>query len=284
MATRMRQLVLGSLPELRFEPHPLRVRALLDGETVVDSRDAVLVWEPRRLIPVFAVPEGDVRAELREAGPVPHPEHLPPMLGPDRFELHTTPGRTLDVVADGRTLGRAAFAPEAPDLEGLVLLDFDAFDGWLQEEQPLVGHAHDPYKRIDVTRSDRRVVVSFHGEVLADTTRAVALYETHLPVRWYVPAEDARTDRLVPSATRSTCAYKGHASYLSLAGAGPEGEDVCWTYPEPLNDAVPVTGMLCFWAERTDLEVDGVPVPRPVTPWSTPEEIDEADPESREFG
>lgn len=285
MALRMKRLFLSSASQLRHEPHPWRVRATVDGATVVDSSRAQLVWEPRRVVPVFAVPTDDVRAELRPVAPVEVDlDQLPPMLGPDDFEMHTTPGRPFDVLVEGRTLSQAAFAPDAEELDGLLLLDFGAFDGWTQEDEPLVGHAHDPFKRIDTARSSRHVVVTFRGQVLADSRRAVALHETHLPVRWYLPAEDVRTDPFVPSQTTTTCAYKGHASYLSLAAAGPEGQDLVWTYPEPLNDAVPVRGLYCFWAERTELSLDGEVVGRPVTPWSTPEEQREVDEDVRELG
>ena len=42
----------------------------------------------------------------------------------------------------------------------------------------MTGHPHDPFKRLDVLPSDRHVVVSVGGQVLADTRRAVAIYET----------------------------------------------------------------------------------------------------------
>jgi uncharacterized protein (DUF427 family) len=55
---------------------------------------------------------------------------------------------------------------------------------------------------------------------------------------------------------RTTCAYKGRASYLSADGA----PDVAWFYPDPLHDAVPVKGLISFWRAAT-VYVDGVPVP-----------------------
>jgi uncharacterized protein (DUF427 family) len=69
---------------------------------------------------------------------------------------------------------------------------------------------------------------------------------------------------LEASDTRTTCAYKGHASYWSVGGE----EDLVWTYREPLHDAVPVKDMLCFWNERVDIEVDGERQERPQTQWS----------------
>lgn len=285
MALRMRRLLLGSLPELRHEPHPFHVRASLGGTTVVDSREAELVWEPRRLVPVLADPEYDVHARLVPLARRRRPRRAADRARPGGLRAAHDPRAGLRPRGRRLTLASVAFRPDDPDLGGRrLLIDFGAFDHWLQEDGELVGHPRDPYKRIDTARSSRRVVVSFGGEVLADTTRAVALYETHLPVRWYLPQEDVAIDRFVGSPTHSTCAYKGLASYLSLRDAGPEGHDLAWIYRHPLHDAVPVAGHICFWAERTDLEVDGVAVPRPVTPWSTPQEIEDADPLEQEMG
>ena len=106
-------------------------------------------------------------------------------------------------------------------------------------------------------------MVRLGGVVLADTRRAIALYETYLPVRWYIPHDDVVTDLLVGSPSTSTCAYKGHAIYVSIApghhpGVGAEGEDIAWTYTHPLDEVAAIKGMVCFYSERTDLELDGV--------------------------
>jgi uncharacterized protein (DUF427 family) len=81
------------------------------------------------------------------------------------------------------------------------------------------------------------------------------LVETGLPVRWYLPREDVRTELLTPSDHHTVCAYKGTASYLSAEGA----PDVAWCYPDPLHDALPVQDLVCFWQPATVL-VDGVAV------------------------
>ena len=60
----MRDAMSGRLDELRYEPTEKRVRALLAGEEVVDSTRALLVWEPKRVVPSYAVAVEDVRGEL----------------------------------------------------------------------------------------------------------------------------------------------------------------------------------------------------------------------------
>ena len=67
MATMMTQYVMGMIGELRFQPTAKRIRVLADGETVADTTRAVLVWEPRRVTPQYAVPAADLQADLVDA-------------------------------------------------------------------------------------------------------------------------------------------------------------------------------------------------------------------------
>jgi uncharacterized protein (DUF427 family) len=266
------------LSALRFMPTAKRVRAVLDGVTAVDSRRAVLLWEPQRVVPQYAVPAGDVLADLVPGGPADGDRRGAPVrMGPEAVEVltpeagfgwHTADGNVLGIRTTGEPRPGTAFALTDPELSGYVALDFDAFDEWFEEAEPIIGHPHDPLARIDVRRSDRSVRVEVGGTVLAESTRPSLLFETGLPVRFYLPPADVRTDLLRPSDTRTICAYKGVASYWSVPGANGAAVDVAWTYPEPLIDAVPVTGMFCFFDERVDVVLDGEYQERPLTPWS----------------
>lgn len=247
---------------LRYEPLARRLRASRGGTPVCDTTRAFLVWEPGRLVPSYAVPAEDLLVEASDPGA---PAGSPGSQGPPG--PHPEPGAVLTLHVGEEDLVAAGFRPDDPDLEGRVLLDSAAF-AWTEEAQPITGHPHDPFKRIDVLPSDRHVVVRLGGVVLAESTRPAALYETGLPTRWYLPRADVRMDRLEPSPVRTVCAYKGQASYYSVAGAGDEGAAIAWTYTEPLHDATPVRDLLCFWNERTDLELDGTAVPRPSSPFS----------------
>jgi hypothetical protein len=106
--------------------------------------------------------------------------------------VHLGPATPLTIRTETSELPGAAFEPDDPDLEGQVLLDWDAFTEWLEEDEPVIGHPHDPFDRIDCRRSSRRVVVSHDGHVLADTTRATS----RGPMR-------SHSSTRSPSATRS---------------------------------------------------------------------------------
>jgi uncharacterized protein (DUF427 family) len=150
------------------------------------------------------------------------------------------------------------------ELPGLVELDWHAMDEWLEEDEQAFGHPRDPYHRIDVRRTSRHVRVSLNGQTLAESDRPLALFEAALPTRWYFPREDVRMDLLSEGELRTTCAYKGHARHYDFG----DQDSVAWTYHEPEREVAPIKGHIAFYNERVDLEVDGEPQERPVTPFS----------------
>ena len=208
--------------ELRYEPTPKWIRAERGGEVVIDSRGALLVWQPDHVVPAYAFPAEDV--SLTEG---------------------------VRPCADG-------------DLADHVLVEWGAADRWLEEDEEVVGHPRDPFHRIDVRQSSRHVEVALDGRVVADSRRPALLFETGLPVRHYLPREDVHMDLLFPSDKRTTCAYKGHASYFSAQGH----PDIAWTYEDPLRDAEQIRGLIAFFGERSDITVDGELQERPETQWS----------------
>jgi uncharacterized protein (DUF427 family) len=108
---------------------------------------------------------------------------------------------------------------------------------------------------ITITPANRHVEVRIGGELLAASDRAVLLAETGLPDRYYLPREDVRTDLPRPTATHTTCPFKGQASYWSAEANGEVHEDVVWSYQDPIPDAAGIAGLMCFYNDRVDLTV-----------------------------
>jgi uncharacterized protein (DUF427 family) len=178
----------------------------------------------------------------------------------------------FSIVVGGRTAPDAAWTYPEPaagvDLRGYYSFFWGAMGRWLEEDEVAIGHARDPYHRIDVLDTSRHIVVSVAGQVVAETRRARVLFETGLPPRWYIPPADVREGALVPSTSHTICAYKGQASYLSIRAGDRIARDLVWYYPDPRHDALRVAGYYCFFNERVDLVIDGELQPRPRTPWS----------------
>lgn len=78
-------------------------------------------------------------------------------------------------------------------------------DAFYEEDERIVGHAADPYHRIDIRQSSRHLVVTNGARVVADTTRPVVLYECGFARRWYVPREDVDESALSRAAGQTFC-------------------------------------------------------------------------------
>jgi uncharacterized protein (DUF427 family) len=188
MAVDLTRALMGTLPELRYQRVVKRLTVRLGDELVARTDRAVLVMEPKRVVPSYAVPVADLRMQPQPAPPGPAPDFRPvgfgdggpPLLDPSvPFAVHTADGEPVrfqagDLVGDG-------FRFTDPELADLVCLDFDQFDWW-EEDEPIVGHPRDPFHRIDVRRSSRHVRISHEGTLLAESSRPHLLFEAAFPL------------------------------------------------------------------------------------------------------
>jgi len=232
-----------------------RVRVFLGGELIVDTDNALYVWEnpsyPQYYIPIGAVADG--------------------VLHPSRKGAHS-PSRgdatSFHVRAGHRDAPDAAWSyPDSPieELRGMVRFDFDAMDAWFEEDEEIFVHPRSPQTRIQILPSSRHVIVTVDDVVVADTHRPTFLHETGLIRRTYVNKLDVRMDLLTPTDTTSRCPYKGTARYWTLDTPIGRHVDVAWSYPAPFRESAPIAGLIAFFDERTDITVDGKRVERPTS-------------------
>jgi uncharacterized protein (DUF427 family) len=241
--------------DLTYQAGERRVRGMVGDLTVVDSRNPVYVWEPGWPVPLYAFPRADVRTDLL----------VPTEATPKRSH----PGATqyFDLVIDGQSRPVSAWAYAGEPLAGLIAFDWflrsePNVDHWYEEEQEIFVHPRDPYKRVDPLPSTRHVEISINGSKVADSTRAILLFETRMPIRYYIPAADVDFSHLAPSDLTTRCPYKGIANYWSFTG-DPRADDVVWSYPDPIPAAGNIKDYFAFYNEHVDISVDGEPQPRP---------------------
>lgn len=225
-----------------------RVRAVYGGETVADSRRVKRLHETGHL-PVYYFPMEDVRRDLLEA--TDHTTHCP-------FKGDATywSVKVGDRLAENAVWGYAEPWDSSPLPADHVAFYHGAMDAFFEEDEEVFAHPRDPYHRVDVKQGSRRVRVRINGEVAAETMRPKLLAETGLPVRYYIPPEDVRTELLVESETRGECPYKGAASYWSAEFGGQRVEDVAWSYPDPLPEAWKARDHICFLGDGVETEVN----------------------------
>lgn len=114
-----------------------------------------------------------------------------------------------------------------------------------------------PNHRIQVKPAKVRVQVKYQGQLIADTTNALALQEpmgadtsTVAPVVYYIPRKDVKTERLVRTPTKTHCPFKGDATYYSIRDGG---EDVVWSYETPYDEMKAIKGRLAFYPDKVEV-------------------------------
>lgn len=246
---------------ISLEPVGRRVRAYLGGTAVVDSLDTRVLLEKGHL-PVYYFPRVNVADDC-----------LSPT---DRstFCPHKGTASYWTVSAGSKTAENAAWGypkplPHLAPLADFIAFYWDAMDEWWEEDEQVFVHARNPRTSITVVECYRQVEVVLDGIVVARTRRARQLHETGLPVRYYIPPEDVRTDLLAPSDTRTRCPYKGEAVYWNARLPDRTFDDVVWSYPRPIAECPRIAAMMCFFSEAVDaVLVDGAAEPKPRTKWS----------------
>ncbi|MEV6905041.1 DUF427 domain-containing protein [Amycolatopsis sp. NPDC051372] len=243
-----RFLVPDPLPERMPFAEPLRRRMRVRfGETwIADSEDVVLLHEPGRY-PVAYFPVGDVVDGVLEPT--------------DHTTRHRDFGPTAwyTVAAGDAVKQRAAYEHvelrgHAAELRGRVAFAWRAMDAFYEEDERVVGHAADPYHRIDIRKTSRHLTVHHESRVVADSTRPLALYESGFAPRWYLPRDDVDFSVLAPAKGQTFCPYKGICSYFDIAGQ----RRAAWSYESAWSGVQQVSGFVSFEPDKVQVHLDGV--------------------------
>jgi uncharacterized protein (DUF427 family) len=82
----------------------------------------------------------------------------------------------------------------------------------------------------------------WNGAVVAESDDTVLVEGTH-----YFPESSLNREVVTFSNHRTSCPWKGEASYYSLLVNGELNPDAVWYYPEPKAEAENIRGRVAFW-------------------------------------
>jgi len=121
---------------------------------------------------------------------------------------------------------------------------------------PAPGFKKYPAHKLTTQPARVRVQVKYKGELIADTTSAVAMHEQSssgkvvAPVVYYLPRKDVRMERLARSEHHTQCPFKGTASYYSVK-EGPE--NAVWSYEQPYDEMLAIQDLLAFYPDKFEI-------------------------------
>ncbi len=107
--------------------------------------------------------------------------------------------------------------------------------------------------------STKHIVVSFHGQIIAETQRAYRVLETSHPPVYYIPKEDVNPGFLRNAVGKRTfCEWKGPAVYFDIVVGERSSKAAAWSYPQPAPAFRALRDCLAFYPSRVDeCRVDG---------------------------
>lgn len=77
---------------------------------------------------------------------------------------------------------------------------------------------------------------------IAESNDTVVIENNH-----YFPANSIKKEYFKPSDTKSSCPWKGVASYYSIQVDGTRNNDAAWYYPDTKYAAKNIEGYVAFW-------------------------------------
>ena len=226
-------------PVLRVESSGRWVRGFVGKTAVIDSKHVHVVYGVRRSATYF-FPTSDVRMDLLRQSKLDK--------GEQRWSL-TLDGRTIDDIA--------WTSPDNVELKDLIAFEWPKVERWYEEDDEVFVRPRDPYHRVDVMNSSRRIRVEIDGQVVAESEQPRLLFETGIRTRYYIPKVDVRMDLLEPTPTTTACPYKGNAVYWTARIGDKTYPDIVWSYPFPTLESAKIQNMLSFYNEKVDIYVDG---------------------------
>ncbi len=110
-----------------------------------------------------------------------------------------------------------------------------------------------PDHPIAIAAEGRRVTVRFHGQVVAETDRALSLKEASYPPVFYIPREDAAMAHFAATEKHTYCPYKGDCAYFTLRAGGQVAANAVWSYERPYDAVTRIAGHLAFYPDQVEI-------------------------------
>jgi len=82
----------------------------------------------------------------------------------------------------------------------------------------------------------------WNDKVIAESDKTIVIERNH-----YFPKDSINKSYFEDSSKKTSCPWKGEASYYTLSVDGKTNEDSAWYYPNPKEKALNIKNYVAFW-------------------------------------
>lgn len=82
----------------------------------------------------------------------------------------------------------------------------------------------------------------WNNQIIAESDQTLVIEGNH-----YFPQSSIKSEYFKSSDLKTSCPWKGTASYYTLEVDGETNKDAAWHYPEPKNAAREIKDYVAFW-------------------------------------
>ncbi|TGD43960.1 DUF427 domain-containing protein [Pseudotabrizicola sediminis] len=97
----------------------------------------------------------------------------------------------------------------------------------------------------------QRIILRLGGTLVAETTRALRVLETHHAPTYYLPLQDILAT-LRPAQGSSYCEWKGAARYFDVLAGSATAQRAAWAYDQPTARFAALAAHVAFYAALMD--------------------------------
>ncbi len=109
---------------------------------------------------------------------------------------------------------------------------------------------------IAINAADYKITLSCNGKKIAESVRSLRLHEPPLLPVYYLPRDDVNMALLIPSRHKTTCPFKGEATYFTLEVDGERFENAAWSYESPNDEVAEIKDFIAFYDSVVEIAED----------------------------
>lgn len=134
-------------------------------------------------------------------------------------------------------------------------------EGWkvtqtATKQKSAPGFERHPEYKLRTEAAGHRVRVTIGETVIADTHRALLMYENDMTPTYYFPRGDIDMKHFRRTDSKTYCSFKGEASYWAIESDGSDAGNAAWSYESPYKESAEIREYIAFYPGKVRIKTN----------------------------